>query len=415
MTVLLVNTSDRPVRGTLTAVPSSGSGGALPASPWAQAHSMPVTVPPDGQTSVGPAQLGATAVVGAAVVLDGGGVAVAVEVASPLGWAMAPCASSTAQNWYFAHGATAEGSGLLLSLFNPEASNATVDVSLVSQTAGLLQPAAYQGIDVPPGSLVTENLGDHAADDPSLAAEVSTLAGSVVAAELESVGAPGSGGLSLTLGAPAPSTNWTFAQSTDLSGGSVAFHVLNPTGRSAAVSVALGLEGAAAEPLAVRVGPESVSTLATQNLPRIPPNAAYSATFTSLGTGVVVDRQVSAPTGLPAPVPEDGHAPGVAAGRDRWVLPGVLPPGTGAWTLAISNVGARPATVRIESAGGEPVAGQPPRSALVGSPLVIGPNPGPPFGTAPLRVVSNQPVTVELDALPAAGPGVVVVPALPLP
>jgi hypothetical protein len=42
---------------------------------------------------------------------------------------------------------------------------------------------------------------------------------------------------------------------------------------------------------------------------------------------------------------------------------------------------------------------------------VVGPNPGPPFGTAPFEVVASQPVAVELDALPVAEPGVVVVPA----
>jgi hypothetical protein len=46
-----------------------------------------------------------------------------------------------------------------------------------------------------------------------------------------------------------------------------------------------------------------------------------------------------------------------------------------------------------------------------GSPLVIGPNPGAPFGTAPFEVSADQPVSVELDALPVAEPGVVVVPS----
>ena len=63
----------------------------------------------------------------AAVVLDGGGVAVSESVQSPLGWSMAPCAPSTATDWYFAHGATAQGGGLVLSLFNPDATDAVVE------------------------------------------------------------------------------------------------------------------------------------------------------------------------------------------------------------------------------------------------------------------------------------------------
>jgi hypothetical protein len=43
---------------------------------------------------------------------------------------------------------------------------------------------------------------------------------------------------------------------------------------------------------------------------------------------------------------------------------------------------------------------------------LIGPNPGPPFGIAPFQVLADQPLAVELDAVPVASPGVVVVPAL---
>ncbi len=96
-----------------------------------------LTVPTDGQVTVGADQLGSTSLVAAAVVLDGGGVAVSESVQSPLGWGMAPCAPSTAADWYFAHGATAQGGGLILSLFNPTATDAVVDVALVSSTRGL--------------------------------------------------------------------------------------------------------------------------------------------------------------------------------------------------------------------------------------------------------------------------------------
>ncbi len=160
-TIVLTNAGRHPVHGTLTAVAALAPG-APPPAPWAGAHTVSVIVPADGQVSVGADQLGSTGLVAAAVVLDGGGVAVAQSVQSPLGWSMAPCAPSTATHWYFAHGATAQGGGLILSLFNPAATDAVVNVALVSSTAGYLAPAAYQGIDIAPGSLVTENIGDHA-------------------------------------------------------------------------------------------------------------------------------------------------------------------------------------------------------------------------------------------------------------
>ena len=411
-TIVLTNGTARPARGTVTVLPALAAGSTAP-GPWAGASTLAVTVPADAQTVVGAAQLGAGGVVATAVVLDGGGVAVSQTVASPLGWSMAPCASTTAPDWYFAHAATSQGGGLILSLFNPGATDATVDVSLVSATAGVLVPAAYQGIDVPPGSLVTENLGDHAPDDSALATEVSTLSGSVVATELESVGKAGNGGLSLVLGSAVTARTWAFAQNTDVPGGTVAFHVLNPTSTPAVVSVAIELpRGAAAEPLTMTVAPQSTATLEAQSQTRIPAGVAYGVVLTSKGVPVVVGRQVSAPPGPAAPTPEDGDVPGQPGGWTRWVVPAVVAPGTGVASLAVEDLGPRPATVRILTAAGAAVAGQAGRVVRPGTPLTILPGTGSPLGTTPFQVRADQPVALEMDAEPVAGPGVVVVPTL---
>jgi len=408
-TIVLTNGGPGPVHGTLTAVTASTS---PTQAPWAGARTVAVTVPASGQMTVGATQLGSSGLIAAAVVLDGGGVAVSEVVQSPLGWSMAPCAPSTAPDWYFAHGATAVGGGLVLSLFNPTATDAVVDVALVSSTAGFTAPAAYQGIDVPPGSLITENIGDHAPDDPAIATEVSTLSGGVVATELESVGSSGDGGLSLTLGSPAPAPVWAFPQSTGIPGATVAFHVLNPTTRTAVVSVAVGLsQGAGAEPLTLHVPPQSLATLTGESETRIPTGAPYSLVFTSPGTGIVVSRQVTAPAGSPAGIPESGDVPGVPGGSSHWLVPGLVAPGTQAWALAVVDLGTRAATIRITTPGGRPIAGQPPRTVEPGSPLVIGPTPGLPFVATPFEVAAGEPVAVELDVLPVAEAGVVVVPS----
>jgi hypothetical protein len=358
------------------------------------------------------APLNTTSLVAAAVVLDGGGVAVSESVVSPLGWSMAPCAPSTGTNWYFAHGATAQGGGLILSLFNPAATDAVVNVALVSSTAGYLAPAAYQGIDLAPGSLVTENIGDHVAADPDVATEVSTLSGAVVATELESVGAPGDGGIALTLGSPAPAPQWVFPQSTGIPEGIVTFHVLNPTPSPADVSIVIGLsQGAGAAPLVLHVPAQSLVSLTAESETRIPAGVPYSLTFTSAGAGIVVSREVAAPAGSPAGIPEVGEAPGVPGTAVRWLVPAVVAPGAGAWALAVVDLGKTPTSVRITTPGGRAIAGQPVRRVEPGSPLVIGPYPGAPFGTAPIEVVADDPVAVELDALPVAAPGVVVVPS----
>jgi len=408
-TIVLTNAGARPVHGTLSAVTAST---APEPTPWARVRIVALSVPAEGQVTVGAAELGSSGLVAAAVVLDGGGVAVSEVVQSPLGWGMAPCAPSTAPDWYFAHGATSVGGGLVLSLFNPTATDSVVDVSLVSSTAGFLAPAAYQGIDVPPGTLVTENIGDHAPDDAAIATQVTALSGGVVATELESVGTPGDGGVSLTLGTPATAPEWVFPQSTEIPGGSVVFHVLNPTPDPAVVSVAVELsQGAGAEPLTMRVPARSLATLTAENVTRIPAGAPYALVFTSRGAGIVVSRQVTAPSGSPAPTPEVGDVPGVPGGSRRWLVPGIVAPGSQAWALAVVDLGARPATVRFTTPSGGAVPGQPVRSVEPGSPLVLGPSPGLPFASAPFEVRADQPVAVELDALPVAAPGVVVVPA----
>jgi hypothetical protein len=372
-----------------------------------------MTVPPGGQLDVPASQLGQAGALAASVVLDGGGVTASEVVSSPLGWSMTPCASSTAPQWYFAHGATSQGGGLVLSLFNPGSTDAAVNIALATSTAGYVVPPAYQGVDVPAHTLVTENLGDHVVDDPAVATVVSTLSGTVVAAELQSIGRPGSGGIAVTLGVAAPAPQWTFAQNTDVTGATVAFHVLNPTSRTTTVSVAIGLpQGAGAEPLSMSVPAQSVATLVAQNETRIPANTPYSATFTSSGAPIVVARQVTAPSGAPASEPADGDVPGVAGGRLHWLLPAVAPPGNGAWALALVDLGQRPAMVRIASAEGAILPGQGVKVVKPGTPVLIGPNPGPPFGIAPFQVLADQPLAVELDAVPVASPGVVVVPAL---
>jgi hypothetical protein len=411
-TIVMTNSTSRPVSGTLTAVTAPAAGAPSPA-PWADAHAVHVTVPPDAEVSVGAAELQAsTSLVAESVVLDGGGVAVAEAVQSTVGWSMAPCSASTAPDWYFAHGATVQGGGLILSLFNPGATDAAVNVTLVSSTAGFLAPSAYQGIDVPPGSLVTENLGDHAPDDAAFATEVSSLSGAIVAAELEAVGTPGNGGLAVTLGSPAPAPTWVFAQNTDVAGEAVSFHVLNPTTRPAVVSVAIELpQGAAAEPLTMTVPPQSLGTLGAESETRIPTGVPYAAVFSSTATGIVVSRQITLPAGPPAPTSEKGDVPGVPGGSTRWLVPPVVSPGTGALSFALVDLGKRPTSVRILTPSGKPVPGQGARSVRPGTPLVIA-SPGAPFGSAPFEVRADQPVAIELDASAAAGPGVVVVPAL---
>jgi hypothetical protein len=400
-TLVLTNPTARAVDGTVSVAPVGGS-----------PTSTRVSVPAEDQISLVPAGVVPGSWVAATVLLDGGGAGVSEVVAGPLGWSMAPCASSTASNWYFAHGSTASGASLYLSLYNPSTTDAVVDVTLYSSSAGVVQPPAYQGIAVPAGSLVVENIGDHLTSDSAVATEVSTSSGTVVAAELQSTSQAGGGGSSLLLGVLSPATEWDFPQNIDPPGGSMVFHVFNPSDSEASVSVNVGLAQGEAEPLSIRVPPHSGSDLVAEHETRIPTASPYALEFTAAGgVGIVVDREIFAPAGSPAP--QVGQVHGVPGGAPRALLPAVIPPATGAAFLTISDLSSHPVTVTVERiAHRVPLAGLDRRLVQPGRSLIAARQAGSPIGMAPLLVVASGRVAVELDAAPTGTPGTVVVPAL---
>ena len=230
--------------------------------------------------------------------LNGGGVAVSEQVAGPFGYSTAPCAAAPGTQWYFAHGSTASGDLLDLMLFNPGAAPAVVDVALATSSSGYIQPPAYQGVEVPPGALVVENVSDHAINDPSVSTTVTALSGSVVAGQLEQLGSAGQGGLSVLLGAPSPERTWSFPYNVDEAGETVAFNVFNPTTTAAAVSMEIDLQQGSAEPLKIRVPALSTVAVLAENQTRIPAGSVYGAEFvTTKGAG---HRRRTAALGLDA-------------------------------------------------------------------------------------------------------------------
>ncbi len=402
--LLFSNPTPQAVTGTLTTLAT----GSAPTSTF-------VAAPAASQSGLVPAQGLVGGAVASTVVLNEGGVGVSQVSSGALGLSAGPCASTTAKHWYFADASTAQGDTLSLSLFNPTDTFAVVDVSFVS-SHGVLAPPAYQGIEVPGDSMAVENVGIHVPNNPGIATVVSTLSGAVVASELESAGQAGNGGASIVLGATTPTSTWSFAQNTDAPTGQTVFHVFNPNRRPVRVTVKIGLEQGAAEPLVMRIPPSSVASLDAQSVTRIPSGSTFAVTFISgPGAGIVVDRHVSSPAGAVAP--QQGDTMGVPGGSDRWLLPAAYAPAMSVSTLAVVNLHRTPVTVRLlrPSAGRlETVAGFGRRRVRPGVPLIVTAGTGSSIGAVPLELESSGPVAVEIDALPAGSPGVTVIPALPL-
>lgn len=401
-TVVVTNPTAALVRGRLTAVPSSG-----------RSVSVAISVAPGGVSTVVPADLVRASWVSAVIVLDRAGVGVVETVHSPLGWTEAPCASSTASQWYFTGLSTAGSDGVALSILNPSVTPAVVDTTIATAVGKTLQPSPYQGVSVPPGSLVTEYLSDHDQNDPSAAVSVTAVSGSVVAATLQSFTAPS--GASLQLGAPVASTHWAFAQSERVAGGQVAYHLYDPGRRAAHVVVHMGFAGGTAVPLALTVPAGQQATLQARAEPRLPVGSPYAISFDSTGgAGIVVGRDVRSPPGGGSP--QRGASPGTAVSSAQWLLPPLTAPASTPWSLAVEDLSAGPVTFSVRAASGSTQA---PVPGLIGvrvtpqQPFVTTSVPAP-VGAVPVEIVASGPVAVELDPEPVAAPGVTVDPALPI-
>jgi hypothetical protein len=180
--------------------------------------------------------------------------------------------------------------------------------------------------------------------------------------------------------------------------------------------VKFALQQGAAEPLVIRVPPGAVDSLDAQAVTRIPSGVPFAVTFVSGGgVGIVVDRHLSSSAGAPAP--QQGDVMGVPGGADRWLVPTEDSPATAVAAVAVVDLNPAPVTVSLStfSRGGlVPLKGFAHLRVRYGSPLIVTPGAGSPIGSVPLEFVSSAPVALEVDALPAGSPGVVVIPALPL-
>lgn len=397
--VLVTNPGRIPVTGTVRSQPA-GSGPATTES---------FAAPPEQQVAVNVPQGAAT------VSVNGGGVGVLEAVAGLGGMTAAPCASTVANTWYFAHGSTAGGNGMEVTVFNPLPTPAVVDISFVSSSTGTVFPPAYQGIPLAAGQSVVENVMDHAPDQVSLATEVATLSGSVVATVFEQAPAPGHGGMSFLDGAAAPRHAWAFARNEDVAGGTTLFIVYNPTSVAATVTVSLSLSQGQAAPFVLDLPPQSTSVMNAGQQTRIPAGAPYGIKFSTRATPGIVVTRVAESSG--STTPAVGWSSGQAGGVRRWLVAPV-PAGQSPASLAVVDLSPGPVLVTVKGFQLNGAATALPGAKAVklepGSVFVLAPSPATPVGWSPVEVDASGPVAVQLDPSPAAPPGTASVAAWPL-
>jgi hypothetical protein len=393
--VSLVNDSGTAAVGVETAVGASGG------SP---VHTR-VTVAAHGTVTVNPAvglPSGATA---SSFAFARGGVTGTAVVSGTQGWSVAPCVTQVSPQWDFAGGSTA--SGLLdLSLYNPTAASAVVDVTFLTADGTVLDPQAYQGIELASGQVVDEALGTYVQNQGIVSASVQATSGAVVATELDQMAVPAGSGLALLNGTPGPASTWRFAQTTAVTGGSVTLAVANPGASPVTAVVTAGLPGATVVPHQLTVPGRAVASYAVSSVAGWPLGSPYSLTVSASGP-VVVGRTVVAPSG--GTPPQAGIASGTTTTASSWLVvgPGApgLPsvPGGAIASLAVANPGSSSVDVSVRAlAGGRPLATArvPADSVAVFGSTQVG-------GLRPLVITASGPVAVEAEGAPTAAPGVV--------
>lgn len=404
-TIFLTNTSGSAVKGVMTTrvAPGTGAGGASHGALGVPVR-RPVVVPARGTAAVNPGTGLPGGDLATSFAFDGGGVAVEQVVTGAAGWSSAPCASQTSGSWYFAGGSTSGGNGLTLDIFNPSSTEAVVDVSFLT-SSGVVVPSKYQGLQIRPGGMTSERIGDFVQAQSEIATVVSAQSGSVVADELQQWPSTTSGGMSLRLGSPAASTSWQFAQTTAVSNGTVTFHLANPGSSPAAATFRFGLAVGTVEPLRVTVAARSVATFVASGSHRLPDQTTYSVLVHATGA-IVMSRSVVAPPSSPSPA--RGGASGSTTTATRWlVVPPGVPnaPGTSGATmdsLAVFNPGRTRVRAVVTALGSStPVANV---SVGAGAVEVLGA--AAVGGLRTFEVRADRPVAVEEDSGPSGAPGV---------
>ena len=346
------------------------------------------------------------------IVFSGGGVVASQAVSGPNGWSTAPCASRVASEWSFAGGATTTGNALALALYNPAATEAVVNVSFITDN-GYETPQGYQGLVVPPGQLVEENVGDFVQNASTIATLVVAQAGGVVSSEFQQWSSGATGGVSLRLGSPQLSTTWRLAQTTALSQSVVDLYLANPGPTPATATIIVGLSSGSVVPHRVVVPPVSMVAFAASGTAGLPQQTPYALTVAS-SVPIVVGRSVQAPPGSTPPV--FGSSSATTAVATRWLVPAPGIPSTPATanaavsSLAVANPGSMPTRVVVSVLGASrPVARFTVAAngvAVLGSSQV--------GGLSALTVASSRPVDVEEDSGPSGAPGVVSSTGFPL-
>lgn len=424
--IVIANSGLGRATGIMTVVSSTGKSAKVPVAVGGDSRQTIAESVPDGADWVG-----------AIVDMDAGAVSVEQAINGPNGLVETPCATSGSSHWYFTEGQTLVNAGVEITLLNPYPADSVVDLSFTTDQ-GLEAPVEFQGIVVPPGGLVSVNLGDHLRRRQQIATTVSARTGRVVAWETQWVDPPAAGaailgtpaaqnpladpaagvpGATVVLGASSAGTEWAWPDGMAGNGISEQYVVYNPGVQTADVRLAIGLDQGVAEPFELSVPPGQVIPVASDQQARIPAGVAHYAVLQSLNEVPVVAERVltaSSPSGWRGL----GQMLGERVPADRWLVAGALADSSHDGWVVVYNPGDQALRVVIDglSAGAQvPLAGLSPVTVFPHRRVAVHLNQGRPTLDEPLVVSADGPFYVESNVYGAGGaPGISLAPGVPL-
>lgn len=297
-----------------------------------------------------------------------GAVAVSHGVVSPEIGDVANCQRRAATNLYFPSQTTLSGTTAQLVLFNPFASDASVD--LVAAVAdGIRSPTEWAGIVVPAGTTRTVDLAEQVQRRDQFAVTARVRSGRVFAETVQTYGGvamdptPAVSGLRLSAPVTEERSSWSFAGGFTDPGATELLIVQNPTDEKVSVNVQVVPVGSvelAPEPFEMSIPAGWYGTLDLSAEGRVPDVGFHSITVeTTGGARVVAQRQIRLsgaaeaeedPTVPRRPPLERGVAAsvGVDGSATTWWATDTVVGGADQPLLWIMNRGDSPAEVTIE-------------------------------------------------------------------